>query len=344
MPGHLRFGYGFDMRNPSQWRRPWPDFYAETLEFIEHIEGLGFEGVWFAEHHGIDDGYMPSPIVFGAGVATRTKKVRISQGVGLAPHYHPVRLAEDLAVLDILSNGRAEFAMGIGYLGFEAEAYGWNAKQRGRISNEVIEIVRRLWQGETLDYDGEFYQLKRARCTPLPCQQGGIPMFIGGVAQPGFRRAATLGDGFIGPVEFWPAYLDEVRAAGKDEKDARIVSMSYSDMWFLVSEDPERTLDQLAPHAYYQINTYAEWQEGADWAVYSQMSLDEFKKAGLMKVLTPDEAVAYIRSRREAAPIEAFCMQAASGFPLSLLAEHAELFANKVIPAFRTTATAAATR
>lgn len=335
MTNHLRFGYGFDMRNPAQWFQPWPDFYAETLEFIEHIEGLGFEQVWFAEHHGIDDGYMPSPIVFGAGVATRTKKVRITQGVGLVPHYHPVRLAEDIAVLDILSNGRAELSMGIGYLGFETEAYGLPRGKRGLISDEVFEVTRRLLAGETVDFDGEYYKLKGARCTPLPVQKGGVPIFVGGVAQPGFRRAARYGDGFIGPVEFWPGYVEELKKLGKSEADGRIVSMSYSDMWFVVSEDPERTLDMVAPHAHYQINTYAEWQEGADWAVFANMSVDEFKKAGMMKVLTPNEAVAYIKSRQEQAPIEAFCMQAPTGFPLKVLAEHAELFANKVIPAFR---------
>jgi alkanesulfonate monooxygenase SsuD/methylene tetrahydromethanopterin reductase-like flavin-dependent oxidoreductase (luciferase family) len=335
MTSHLRFGYGFDMRNPPAWRRPPADLYAETIEFIEHIESLGFEGVWLAEHHGIDDGYLPSPIVLGAGIATRTSKVRIAQGVGLAPHYHPVRLAEDLAVLDILSNGRAEFAMGIGYLGFEAEAYGLPRGQRGKLADEIIALVRRLWQGETIDHDGAFFQLKRARCTPLPVQQGGIPMFIGGVSQPGFRRAARLGDGFIGPVEYWPAYVEELKAAGKSEADGRIASMSYSDMWFLVSEDPERTLDELAPHAYYQINTYAEWQEGAEWSVFTRMDLEQFKQAGVMKVLTPEQAIAYIQSRRDAAPLEAFCMQAPAGFPLARLAEHAELFASKVMPAFR---------
>ncbi len=335
MTGHLRFGYGFDMRNPAKWFKPWPDFYAETLEFIEHIESLGFEQVWFAEHHGIDDGYMPSPIVFGAGVATRTKKVRITQGVGLIPHYHPVRLAEDIAVLDILSNGRAELSMGIGYLGFETEAYGLPKGKRGAISDEVFDITRRLLAGETVDYDGEYYRLKGARCTPLPVQKGGVPIFVGAVAPPGFRRAARFGDGFIGPVEFWPAYVEELKKLGKSEKDGRIVSMSYSDMWFLVSEDPERTLDAVAPHAHYQINTYAEWQEGAEWSVFAAMDVEEFKKAGLMKVLTPDEAVTYIKSRQEQAPIEAFCMQAPTGFPLKALAEHAELFANKVIPAFR---------
>ncbi len=335
MTQHLRFGYGFDMRNPKQWFRPWADFYAETIEFIEHIEALGFEQVWFAEHHGIDDGYMPSPLVFGAGVATRTNKVRISQGVGLVPHYHPVRLAEDIAVLDILSNGRAELSMGIGYLGFETEAYGLPKGKRGKIADETFAITRRLLAGETIDYDGEFYKIKGARCTPLPVQQGGVPIFVGAVAPPGFARAAKYGDGFIGPVEFWPAYVEELKALGKSEKDGRIASMSYSDMWFLVSEDPERTLDAVAPHAFYQINTYAEWQEGAEWSVFARMSLDEFKKAGLMKILTPDEAVTYIKSRCELAPLEAFCMQAPSGFPLKVLAEHAELFAKKVIPAFR---------
>ncbi len=111
--------------------------------------------------------------------------------------------------------------MGIGYLSFETAAYGIKPGQRGGMSNEVMEIVRRLWQGETLNYQGEFFDLKGARCTLLPIQQGGIPMFIGAVAPAGLRRAALLGDGFIGPVELWPAYLDAVKAAGKSEAEAR---------------------------------------------------------------------------------------------------------------------------
>ncbi len=91
----------------------------------------------------------------------------------------------------------------------------------------------------------------------------------------------------------------------------------------------------MAPHAHYQINTYAEWQEGSDWQVFKGMSLDDFKRKGPIRVLTPDEAIVYIKSREQAAPIEAFCMQVPTGFPLSLMVEHAELFAKKVIPAFR---------
>ena len=271
MPAPVRFGYGFDMRNPKAWYKPWPELYAEHLDFIALIESLGFEAVWLAEHHGIDDGYLPSPLMIGAAVAARTKKVRISTGVGLAPFYHPVRLAEDMAVLDILSDGRAELALGIGYLKFEAEAYGFASKNRGRISDELLQIVRRLWQGESVTFDGAFFKLVNARITPLPVQKPGIPMFVGGVAQPGFRRAALYGDGYIGPVENYPSYVAELRDAGKSEKTARMVSMSYSDMWFVVTEDPEKTIHEVAPHAYYQINTYAEWQEDKAWGPFKQM-------------------------------------------------------------------------
>src|SRR6516165_3886653 len=75
MPAALRFGYGFDMRNPEDWRRPWPDLYAQHLEFIAWLETLGFGNVFLAEHHGIDDGYLPSPLVMAAAIAARTKSI-----------------------------------------------------------------------------------------------------------------------------------------------------------------------------------------------------------------------------------------------------------------------------
>ena len=335
MPGPLRFGYGLDLRNPRAWERPWPALYAESLEFIAWTETLGFGQVWLAEHHGIDDGYLPSPLVVAAAVAARTQTLRISTGVGLAPFYHPVRLAEDMAVLDILSNGRVDLALGIGYLPQEAAAYGFDFKARGRLSDELLQIVRRLWAGETVTFEGEFFRMDNARLTPRPVQQPTIPLFVGAVSAPGFRRAAQLGDGFIGPVEYWPQYIEALRASGKPESAGRIVSMSASDMWLVVSHDPQSALDEIAPHAYYQMNTYAEWQDDAGWGGLKRMTFEEFKQSGQMKVMRPSEAIDYIRSRQAAAPIEAFCMQVPAGFPLSRYRKYAELFAKEVLPAFR---------
>jgi alkanesulfonate monooxygenase SsuD/methylene tetrahydromethanopterin reductase-like flavin-dependent oxidoreductase (luciferase family) len=330
----LRFGFGFDLRNPARWQRPTPDLYAETLDFISGIEELGFGSVWLAEHHGIEDGYNPSPFVFGAAVAARTRSLRISSGVALAPFYHPVRLAEDLAVLDNISNGRVDFAPGLGYLPWEAEAYGFDLRDRGRITNEILEIVRSLWTGEAVSYAGEFFTIKNARCRPLPVQRPGIPIFVGGSGRPGLRRAARLGDGYIGTPLFWPQYLEEMQARGRSADDARIVSMDGANMWMVVSEDPERTLHAVAPHAHYQINMYSEWQEH-DSVGFKPMDLETFKKAGALKVFTPEQAITYIRHQLELAPIEGFCMQIPAGYPLSLMAGHAELFARKVIPAFQ---------
>ena len=106
------------------------------------------------------------------------------------------------------------------------------------------------------------------------------------------------------------------------------------DMWLLVSEDPEKTFEEVAPHAYYQINKYAEWSVDLDYS-FPQMDFETFKQSGILKVLTPEDAIVHVRSKVDAGPAEGFCMQTPAGFPLSKLAEHAELFAAKVLPAFR---------
>jgi alkanesulfonate monooxygenase SsuD/methylene tetrahydromethanopterin reductase-like flavin-dependent oxidoreductase (luciferase family) len=334
MTAPIRFGFGIDLRNPEQWYKPFPELYAEHLDFLAFAESLGFEQVWLAEHHGIEDGYLPSPLVVGAAIAARTKKIRISTGVGLLPNYHPVRLAEDMAVLDILSNGRAEFAFGLGYLQHEADAYGFDQKSRGRIADEMLQIIRPLWQGQAVTFDGEFFHLKNARITPLPVQKPGIPLFVGAAARPGFRRAARYADGFVGGAHHYPLYVEEARKLGKDEKSLRYASMG-TDMWFIVSEDPEKTFEEVAPHAYYQINKYGEWQADVAWG-FKATPFDEFKKSGILKVYTPEEAIAHIRARIAEIPlVESYCMQAPAGYPLSKLAVHAELFAKKVLPAFR---------
>jgi hypothetical protein len=162
-------------------------------------------------------------------------------------------------------------------------------------------------------------------------------MFIGAVAPPGLKRAARLGDGYAGPLANWPAYVEAVKACGKPESMARILSFDAADMWSVVSDDPEAALNEIAPHCYYQMNTYAEWQKDTDWGknYINRMDFETFKKSGAIKAMTPEDAIDYIRSRQALAPIEAFCMQVPSGMPLKTYAKFAETFAKKVLPAFR---------
>jgi alkanesulfonate monooxygenase SsuD/methylene tetrahydromethanopterin reductase-like flavin-dependent oxidoreductase (luciferase family) len=341
MSNHVRFGYLFDFRNPEQWRRPWHEHYAEHLEFISWTETIGFEGVWLAEHHGVvEDGYNPSPLMMAQAIAVRTKTLRIATGIALAPFYHPVRLAEETAILDIVSNGRLDLALAVGFRSVEAAAYGVDFKTRGKRMNEMVQIIPRLWAGETVTFDGEFFQLNNCRLAPLPLQKP-MPLFIGGVTKPALVRAAKYGTGFSGPIEHYAVYAEALRELGKDPADARVHTMGSDDIYIMVSEDPEKTLDEVAPHMLYNISSYARmWAaEGTSHPgtikAEDEMDLATFKKQGLFKVFTPDEAIAHIKKRRELGPFESYCMMAPPGLPLKKLAEHAELFANKVMPAFR---------
>nr|WP_234809665.1 LLM class flavin-dependent oxidoreductase [Mycolicibacterium tusciae] len=111
----MTFGYLYDFRNPAPWRRPSADVYHETLDVVALSETVGFRGAWVPEHHGADDGYLPTPNLILAAMAARTSTLRIGAAVAIAPLYHPVRFAEECAVLDILSNGRLETGLAIGY-------------------------------------------------------------------------------------------------------------------------------------------------------------------------------------------------------------------------------------
>jgi alkanesulfonate monooxygenase SsuD/methylene tetrahydromethanopterin reductase-like flavin-dependent oxidoreductase (luciferase family) len=329
----LRFGYLLDFRNPAAWPRRWEEIYAESLDFIGWCETIGFEIVWLPEHHCTEDGFLTSPLMIGAAVAARTKKLRISTGVALAPLYHPLRLAEDVAVLDVLSAGRAELAIGVGYLRWETDAFGIDFKSRGRRTDELLDIVTRLWSGDTVTFTGEFFNLEKARISPLPVQKPHVPILVGGLSRPGIRRAARQGSGFIGAIDNYPAYLQELNAAGKAGAAARFDLVS--DMWLLVADDPEEAFEELAPFYHYQINTYAKWHAESDWDM-QPMDFETFKKSGAVRVLTPDAAIEFLRARLAAAPtMESFCMTVPPGLPLPKFAKYAELFANKVIPAFR---------
>ena len=187
-PG-LTFGYLYDFRNPAQWRRPWAELYAETLDFISWTESVGFSGAWVPEHHGAEDGYMPSPLVVLGAIAARTRTLKLGSAIALAPLYHPVRFAEDCAVLDILSNGRLEMAVAVGYRRSEAQAFGVDFSARGRRTDEFLEIVRRLWAGESVSFEGQHFVLKNAAITPTPLRDH-IPLYIGGFTDKAIERTA----------------------------------------------------------------------------------------------------------------------------------------------------------
>ena len=334
----LTFGYLYDFRNPLQWRKPWADLYAETLEFITWSESIGFQGAWVPEHHGAEDGYAPSPLVTLGAIAARTKTIKLGSAIALAPLYHPVRFAEECAVLDILSNGRLEMAVAVGYRRREAEAYGVDFTQRGRRVDEFLEIVRRLWAGETFSFEGKHFALKNASIVPTPIR-GQIPLYLGGFSDKALERTAKYGDGYFGNEDVCDLYFDKLRACGKDPASARI---RIQGLFVLVAHDPEKALHEVAPYFHYVNNAYGQWLNEdrvttgmGDETLLRPMTLEAFKASGLLKILTPSQAIEMFEAMRARAPVEHFMMMAPPGMPREKFAEYAQVFAKEVIPAFR---------
>ena len=202
-----------------------------------------------------------------------------------------------------------------------------------RRTDESLQIIRRLWQGETFDFEGEFFQLQKARISPLPANPQ-MPIWIGGNSVPAYRRVAKYGDGFLGPVEAYAEYFAAVAEIGDPSKQARICSIGSTDMWHLVSHEPERTIDDVIDHIVYQSNSYAEWMEDSVNSTFKRVTRDELIPLAGKWVMTPEQSIDHFKAKLALAPIESHAMMVPAGYPLKKLAQHAQLFADEVLPAF----------
>jgi alkanesulfonate monooxygenase SsuD/methylene tetrahydromethanopterin reductase-like flavin-dependent oxidoreductase (luciferase family) len=331
----VTFGFIYDFRNPPQWHKPWSERYAEILDVIAWTEQAGFEGAWIPEHHIANDGYMPSPLVVLAAIAARTKRMKIGSGIALAPLYNPVRFATDCAVLDILAGGRLEMGLAIGYRKRETEAFGVDFTKRGRMFDEWLEIVTRLWAGETLDWDSEFYRFKGAKVMPPP-PRGRIPLFIGGFARKAVERVIRYGEGYMGTEDVCLACVDKLREMGRDPATAKV---RITGVTTVVADDPDAAMDELAPYYLHVNNSYGEWF--AEDKVHDEghamkpMSLDEFKASGTLQILKPDAAIAMFEELREKMQLDHYMMSMPPGLSAERFVHYAGIFASKVLPAFR---------
>lgn len=196
-------------------------FFKEALEEAVHGEALGFDSVWLEEHHGIRNHYWPSPLMALAGIATRTERILLGTDIIVLPFYHPVRVAEDVALLDVMSGGRAILGVAIGYRGSEFELYGQPMDGRGGQYVEMLKIMRALWTQDEVDFAGRHFTL-RGRIEPRPAQPP--PLWLGGWGELSLKRAAELGDAWVpGPTAHLDKLLDaqvkyraHLTALGKD--------------------------------------------------------------------------------------------------------------------------------
>ena len=332
----MRFGLTTDFRNLPGSGKSSSQVYAETIDLFAWAETLGFGAAYVFEHHFTDDDYMSSPMVAATAIAARTKQMRVGPDIAILPLYDPVRVAEDGAVLDLISNGRLDFGVGLGYRPEEYAGYGLDIKSKGSRANEALEIIRRLWQGETVSFHGKHFDIDHAKLSPRPVQQPNPPIWVGGFSKAAARRAARYGDGYIGPLNrgMYEMYLSEVKAAGKDPARARVIG---GDLWLIVSEDPGRTFVECAPNLLYWFNAYSRWFAGSDTSPWPHLdNKEQILSLGLATIVTPEDAVKHIKARTADVPVEIFTMMLMPpGSPINSVQTSLELFAKKVMPHFQ---------
>ncbi len=254
----LRFGAVYDFRNPPASGMDNASFYAAIIEQVAWLDGLGLDLCWFTEHHFLEDGYLPSWVPVAGALAARTKRIRFSSDICLMPFNHPVRLAEDLAVLDNLSGGRIELGAGMGYAPHEFRGFGVPFAERLSRTEEALDILQRCFVGERFSYHGKRFQVDDVQIRPGYVQPGGPPLWVGAMSEAGARRAARLGTNLLpqGPRE---AVLDpwraDMRAAGRDPDSHRIGIIRPC----LVTDDPDRDWPPVKAAERYRMGVYLDF-------------------------------------------------------------------------------------
>ena len=256
----LRLGVAYDFRNPPASGMSHQALYAAILEQVAWLDALGLDLVWFTEHHFVEDGYLPSWIPLASAMAARTKHARFSCDVCLLPFNHPIRLAEDLAVLDNLSGGRVELGVGMGYAPHEFRGFGLPVSRRVSLTDEGIAVLKHCFSGERFSFHGKRYDFSDVLIRPGYVQPGGPPLWVAAMSEAGAERCARF-DSFLLPQGPRSTVLDPWRArlteSGRDPDRYRVGIIRSC----LVTDDPERDWPPVRAAERYRMSTYAKFQE-----------------------------------------------------------------------------------
>ncbi|MFD6432185.1 LLM class flavin-dependent oxidoreductase [Streptomyces venezuelae] len=283
----------FNLVDPAATPATLSERYRAALEMATYADDRGISTIQTEEHHGAENNWISSPFTFAGAVFGATRRIAVTVSAIIGPLHDPLRLAEDIAVLDLLSAGRLVTVAGIGYRPEEYEQSGVDWKSRGKLQDELLETLLEAWTGEPFTFRG-----RTVRITPRPFTRPHPLLLVGGSSKAAARRAARLG------LPFFPsAHLPDLEAYYQEQ-----LTEHGTEGWTMmpaaetpllhVADDPDLTWAKHGEHFLHEARTYASWQnKDIRSAVKSAATtVEELRAEGVYRILTPDQCVEYAKS------------------------------------------------
>jgi probable F420-dependent oxidoreductase len=312
--------------------------FEDTIRECERAEAAGFDSVWLGEHHNNPLLY-PRPLLGLAAIASRTRRLRLGTGVLLLPLYRPLDVAEEGAIVDVISNGRLILGVGAGYAPEEFEAFDVSMKERASRMDEAVPLIQRLWAEERVTHEGRHYRVTNATVAPRPVQRPRPPIWFAGWVEPAIRRAARMGDAWLGGPS---ARLDELarcvrlyrdarRDAGHD-RDGDIALMRYL---FVARNAAQARAVAGAPFIRAFEHTYFKWPHPVVKRPPGDLTIERLAEDRII-LGDPESCLRQLeRFRDELGLSHLICRLSVAGIPADAARESVDLFTREIMPALQ---------
>jgi len=351
----MDFGLMFAFENPKEWEVPTTEVCRETLSQIVLSEELGYDTVWLAEQH-FDRDWLPCSFTIFGAIAAQTHEIKLGQSVTILPYHHPLQIAEEAAIVDVLSNGRFQLGLGLGYLVELFDAFGIPRRERASRMEEGLEIIKGCFLNDPFSFEGQHYKFHDVSLWPKPVQKPHPPIWVGAVVPKAAERAARHGCHLAGgSPEAFQAYDQTLRRNGMDPKDFNKAGYRVVH----IAETREQAWEYCAPHILHRMARYAaeyktipdyktgifEGKEGGAFGVEtlpSSSELPELAKAGKINffgdpflVGTVEDVIQGVEEAKKEGLTHLQLWMQIGGIDPRKTRNSIRLFAKEVMPLFR---------
>jgi alkanesulfonate monooxygenase SsuD/methylene tetrahydromethanopterin reductase-like flavin-dependent oxidoreductase (luciferase family) len=318
---------------------PLAQVYADFIDDVVYAEQLGLDFAWSSEHHFAPDGWSPAQLPILGHIAARTSRIELGTNLFLLPFHHPLRVAEDVATVDILSNGRLTgFAVGSGSIEDEFQTYNIPSKERWGRLFEALHIIRESFANEVYDHTGKYWQFPNIRMTTKPVQQP-FPLWVGGFGQQLITRAGREGYHLQGGGAHVQAYVEARREAGHDPLgfNYQVFSSGHvSDSWDRAWDEAQEGL-----HHFRTFYVQRDWIAMAGRPIPPVPPIEHMRHAsnptGPLPVGSPEDVLKVLEPMLKNSLVThyGFAFRSAA-MPTSVVRHSMDLFAHEILPVLKT--------